>query len=279
MGKRWKWLLLIFSASVISSIVFGRYHREGPRYNGRTLLEWTKLSQTPEARDAIRAMGTNALPDLVKWIADEPAAWRKTPYRLPKKVPKWMVDESSDKRAELALKGFEILGTNASPALPGLLRLIGNTNAPMARSHAMEALTHLGNCAIPTLKRLLHESRNTRETGLLVDIRTMGTNAIPLVPAVIEHLGSTNLLHAGIAAGTLGILRLEPDLAVPALTASLTNAGVVRERAMISLSQFGSHARPALPALTNLLTDPHVSFRRLAAEVIEAINGKDQPIP
>jgi hypothetical protein len=125
-----------------------------PSYKGRKLSEWLSLhnhwqfSQLLAARragpgvasqreidsiEAVQTIGTNAFPCLLRWISYETPWWRTSAKRLSPKLPsfvqnsrlnRWLCDESeAEKRADLAVEGFYILGPAALPAVKELTRL------------------------------------------------------------------------------------------------------------------------------------------------------------
>ena len=75
-GAQFVSLLCLLLAGLL--VIFLRRDVE-PSYNGRTLSEWSisggdiKLN---EAEDAIRHIGTNSLPFVLRWVTAEPLAWR-----------------------------------------------------------------------------------------------------------------------------------------------------------------------------------------------------------
>jgi HEAT repeat protein len=106
-------------------------------------------------------------------------------------------------------------------------------------------------------------------------VRLVGTNAGPLVPVLIINLNRTDWLAATLNADMLGELKLEPDVAVPALTKSLQDPrSEMRASAMRALGEFSELAKQALPALTNLLNDPDPDTRTNAATAIKRIAPK-----
>ena len=113
-----------------------------PEYKGRKLSEWIEVQSRryprdlPERIEAVRHIGTNALPYLLKWI--EGAELPKTYTRLDSAAMKLMDRETARRwvryrqrkfyRAICAQWAFEILGTDAAAARPELIRLSHSTN-------------------------------------------------------------------------------------------------------------------------------------------------------
>jgi hypothetical protein len=76
-------LLLLVVGGMIGVSVTGALREHEPTYAGKRLSEWVmrlssknSLEGESEAEEAIRHIGTNSLPYLLKWISYEPAPWR-----------------------------------------------------------------------------------------------------------------------------------------------------------------------------------------------------------
>src|SRR5947208_5523038 len=86
LGMRKRWIIWVLSgcasAALIAMLAFPT-ERE-PAYGGKKLREWLNLYvQSPdrftdgqEAAEAVRHIGTNALPWLLKWTNYEPPGWK-----------------------------------------------------------------------------------------------------------------------------------------------------------------------------------------------------------
>jgi hypothetical protein len=151
-------LFIIISAS-IAAVILGFLlwptERE-PEYNGATLTKWLERyndGNNPEAAEAIRHIGTNALPFLLRWIRYESPGWRKTldhlHTRLPSSIQKarvvhWLFDDRTEHRAELSVEAFSALKLAAKPASDELLRL-ALANDPRTRDAQRRATIALMN--------------------------------------------------------------------------------------------------------------------------------------
>src|SRR5215470_2476249 len=94
-----------------------------PSYKGRTLTDWTRdidphgvflVGHEPPEWTAIVAMGTNAIPTLLRWMAEKDPPEPQKPNLAP------CYTAVRSERAQLA---FSILGETAWPAIPELTRL------------------------------------------------------------------------------------------------------------------------------------------------------------
>ena len=265
MRTRRTWILLpVCALLAILLIVVFRRGPEEPSYEGRRLSEWIDeyryqpwINFAPgrdAAGDALRHIGTNALPCLLAWLDYEPAETTE-----------------AYKRGERAIDAFGMLGPLAAPAIPELTRQI-NLGTPRQRELAMIALSYIGPEAQPAMIHVLTNLVSLDIDCMIVCLRNMGTNARPLFPLLVQKLQSENMLIAAGCAGALGESKVDPDLAVPALTKSLADPRqMVRLQAARTLAQFGGLARPALPALSNVLTDPDPEARVAATNAIRAI--------
>ncbi len=277
----------------IGVVAFWPGERE-PEYNGKKLSDWLREynNQWPpwapgaisqEAVDAVRHIGTNALPFLVKWIRDD------------KDVPKWKTKlydiaytcnsrfartkalEIIAQRQLLAYRatwGFEILGQSAGAAIPELTQVARDGNAESAFG-ALTALSYVGKESIPSLLALAND-RNFKSRiqaiGALGGMRRLGADAHPIVVCLIEHLKEPDPKIVCATANVLGRLNLESEISVPALAGLLqsTDAGV-RERGLANLRDFGDRARPILPQLLAALRDSNADVRRGATNALQII--------
>lgn len=222
-----------------------------PRHEGKTLEYWCEHAfhyygsqriANSDATEALLVMKNDAIPFLVKWIATMNHSSQGTDYE------------------SLALRAFEVLGPDASPAIPGLIKVIGcNNNWPSL------ALSHIGPAAVPALIELLTTNQspdfygnwrrgipdNTiRENGIAA-LGYIGTNAqaaLPLLMSCYKDEDKRSFANMSSALARVGHNR--PDIVVPAIVFLLTNSSRDSKfGAPAALATFGSEAKPAIPAL------------------------------
>ena len=194
-----------------------------PSYQGKSLSEWILLSDpvggdiaAPKdwnALPAVRAMGAEAIPWLLRWIrSDQPET------------------------AHLGIRGLALLGTAGSRAIPELARLSSNWQTSSAWSNAISGLEVLGNAGFPYLlaaatnpaapwELRLKAVQSLRHLGAHMNglgyLAALGTNAALAVPVLIRCAQDPDCPVAAEAAGALGDYTIEPGLSVPALAAVL----------------------------------------------------------
>lgn len=254
-----------------------------PSYQGRTLTEWLLYERPAEAPavtrnpqvEAIRHIGTNALPFLLKWGQYEPPAWRRVAraavWRLNCGI---RLDDPQADRAEAAWLGFQILGAEASPAIPGLAKLMNGRNSFLAYK-AVCALGDIGRDALPVLVAgLTNQQADIRvpSVSCIGAVRNLGTNKNLVVNALIECLRGKDTQMATCAASSLGRLAVEPEVVVPALTEAFHRLqGYERECVVHALGRFGEQARSAVPCLVRALEDSDNSVRTAATNALMEI--------
>jgi len=126
-----------------------------------------------ETSDAIRHMGTNAIPSLLAMIERQPPFWRYRVRELFSKLPSPLLDNAAGYRfqqlidpeparqlaGQAAFVGFRALGTNGVAAIPALSRLMKSSNG-FASTDAMIALCELREEGAPSLLDYLAEANN-----------------------------------------------------------------------------------------------------------------------
>jgi hypothetical protein len=142
-----------------------------PVARGHTLSYWLEHSISrandadrqlaDQATEAIREMGTNALPALLVWLRYEPSQtktevmdflrrMRRTTYG--RWIPPELTYENGPPPAHV---GFYILGPLAAPAIPELGEMANDSARPLVASRALQALLSIGPAALPTVEARL----------------------------------------------------------------------------------------------------------------------------
>lgn len=284
-------ILVVLVCLAIGLCVVKVAARREPQYHGRTLSEWLDAYQhgrfsgpssaeSREAAEAVRHIGTNALPFLVKWISCETPAWGSKLYAAFFKLApssrqnpfvRSVLTKIEKDQVGQVLSGFDILGAQAGPAVPDLARLMVNTRSPWV----IIALSHVGKDGLPVLISGLSDPRQTdrwRVVSAIGAIRNLPPNDQTAVPVLVKHLSDPNPAVATAAAQSLGSLTLQPELAVPALIKVFKDPkSQLRVASALALGKFGEQARPAVPALLEAQTDPDHVVRAVAINTLRDI--------
>jgi len=265
-----------------------------PIYQGRPLSTWlieyedyrvvvSGTFPSPEVmarqracREALRQVGTNAHPWLVKYVAYQPPGWfrSKSPVgqALRKIKPLRMSVANKQRRQGGAVEAFQMLGTNAAGAIPELGRVIARLRTNDDPS-AVSALVNIGPPALPALCAALTNRQIQVRAAVAQALGRMGTNAFPALPALLQAVEDPDSLIATRAMSSLGSLHFEPDLVISSITAQLSNPNSeVRYYAARALGDYGPRASNAVPALVKLLNDPNPSITYMARRSLTNID-------
>lgn len=267
-----------------------------PTHRGRPLSYWVQslgLAQAAlshvrgdraEAEAAIRLAGTNAVPHLVRWFAEDPPgpfgrAYARLLYVINRR---WYYDYAPFLRPPGAGEALHILGPQAKAAIPELSRLMNDSSHYVIAERAALLLPYLGPEALPPLAATLTNDYAIRYL-VINQIRVMGTNALPIVPQLVRLLQDKDRFCAMAAAAALGDLgRFEPDLAVPALTNCLhASESLLQITAAEALLHFTNAPPAARATLLRQLTNSDLnisveaanSLRRIAPELLTNAPG------
>jgi HEAT repeat protein len=293
MQKRGRVLLLAALLVALAALVALFALNPEPRYQGRHLSEWILLYWEPdtpdadktEAAEAIRAIGTNAVPDLVKWLPfKEPTAHARLrlrllnlPILLPKRVREPLAVPPMLVRSLSAVSGFRALGTNAVSAIPALAVLARDSDPTAATSFlAIQALAGIGDVALPALTNNLTSLLANRRAAIaqvLGEKIHFGNNPSLRLPPLLACLQDHDPLVAAAAATSLGDLALDPDSVIPALQSAADNHGVptVRLPAIEAIGKFGPTARAAAPFLVRALASTKADEARAGATALRRV--------
>ena len=241
MNKRLAIVIAFLLVTVLGLLIWGPSRPREPVFEGRALTSWldhhvaSSAASPPynspgwkKADDALRSIGTNAIPTLLEMIRakDPPTVvvkflefagryrWTRIHYRYA--VP----------RHEEAEYAFQVLSTNALSSVPELIKIYEEAVSPSSRRCAALALGHIGRGAQAALPGLI---RNFTHPN--ADVRFYAVSAV-------MNIGG------------------KPSVVVPALTNVLKDPDVnVRWNAVSGLSRFGSEARAAAAQLLEMLKD------------------------
>ena len=286
--KKFRRVFLIVLALALAGIISSVKWNE-PWYHFRPIGSWLveygdgpgNYKPSPEADSALRQMGSNAVPYLLKLLhstnsysyytfvskprlrfySGSPGTWNRlstwwinTRYRFQR------VTVSPGRDHWTAYLAFQALGPEAKSAIPDLIKL---ANDPSANS------TPSGTAVSFWKNRKVVASFAARSSNLSPD-------GIPLFPpkvgAAFWSVPTPFLRDGEIAAWSLAAIGAD---SVPLLTQMLTNsAPQLRYRAAVALGMMGKPAEPAVPVLLKMLADPDFKTRQEAAEALGCIGEK-----
>ncbi len=259
-----------------------------PRYKGRTLTNWLQqysdasmeeTQRLAEARSAVLAIGVRkALPTILKLAEtqdDAVSTW--TTVKTEEFRIRFFHWRSTVDSQLMGFAGFEILGTNAAPAVPELTRLLEDKKRAFA---AVRCLINIEKPAELALCQCLTNSNSSvRRFGILG--LAPATDDVEIYLARIKGLlkdSDASVRFAAVQA--IGEQNNAPELAVPLLiTALRDNDDSVASFAVRGLSRFGTNAADAYSALTNIVDSGKQASAGAALKALVAIDPtKAEPV-
>ncbi len=283
MSKRRKWFL-VGACAMLAIVVLATRNRE-PSYQGKSLSDWLKPNArqkidgplAPETQEAIRQMGTNALPFLLKWVrydTYDPSS-RCIKKTLRSLMPAshyddhdsylaqfrwWLERDGLDTRAQAAAFAFQPLGDLAQPAIPELTATMNHSPYRGQSLHAIIALSYIGKADIPALSDALTNTNVLNRfcvAGIFGYSPALTTNSASVLPLLVRCLNDPEVGVRSSAAFSLGKLaeqdRSHATLVVPALTNCLSSTqrkfGSQRAQVIDALGAYGELAQEAAPLL------------------------------
>jgi hypothetical protein len=245
-------------------------------------------AKVQQADNAIRLMGTNALPSLLEWLHyDTPdrlllsraLRWLRLPPSTWLGHPR-LAMPLHGRDSVIAAYGFDILGPAAAPAFPQVSSMV---NDPKATQMAISVLASFGTQSLPALMNAATNHPNALNRAYAVDRigdlvqGGLGTNADEVVAALLHCLRAPDRYVASRAAAVLGKMALSPETVVPELIACLDDADSrVRCAAVEALAGFGNKASPAIPRLRAALADSDADVRREATNALQKVSHDAQ---
>ncbi len=212
-----------------------------PAYQGKTLSEWIaaqmeEIFDSPGGRssesksaEAIRQMGTNTVPWLLKWARYEsPSRGLSTIKSIGRKLPNavtaasfrnWCRTDPCYDRANAAMWAFYALGTNGSPAIPELVLRINDTNSPAICRRAIFMLTAIGRSTTPILVTQLSNTNTPCRANIAYcfGISGMfGVDRAEVTPVLVRCLADSDASVRAQATVALGIIAPEALTNAPA---------------------------------------------------------------
>jgi len=249
-------LLTLGLAIVVKAVWLARSRNEF--HEGRHLSQWladlVATNGEPRAVATVQAIGTNAVPYLLKELSYRYSRPRQVLYDIADRLfrrtlhlTRNTIYDPAQMRPVRAIYGFEALGSTASNAVPPLRRLLGTE----CGDQAAIALSGIGTAALPAFIEALGDSSPGVRYHALVGLAQLGTNSGPALSAVMGCLDDTNLV----------------------------SGAPIRGFAVLVLGNMHGEATGTVPALTRLLDDSNPGVQTLARQSLRYIETQREPAP
>jgi len=271
-----------------------------PVYQGKTLSEWLKgydgffdtlVGDNEESDEAIRHIGTNALPFLEKMLVAKDSKFKVKVMNLADKQSlfKFHFTTALHTRA-MAYCGLRALGKGAKPMIPILVRSLNDKEEELVFLVA-EVLGNIGVDGIECLTNALlntnlvhrecvayalglyRKAENGQDPDKRISEAELARTDHCVIPILVEMLTDTNRSVRVCAIRSLGGIHQLPEFVVPALEAIFKDPkDGFRMQAGFALAEFGDRARSTVPTLLTALNDPDEYTRKAATNALRKID-------
>jgi HEAT repeat protein len=303
------------------SVVLNEANRNGGLAQGQSTGVYPPGSELPRLRAerALRALGTNALPILLKMAGTRMSGFRQVVGAMAgdSKMDFLHLPPQEGKH-EIAAWGMRLLGKEARPAVPALIRLLSDRD-PEVQSAAADCLAGIGPEAaeaVPTLVRMLKDRNRAKQYDVRVfwaahALGEIGPAAGAAIPSLEEVTTNAALANAHAVAAValikigqgsfqtfferlintsdqgkwyrtaqeVGRLGTNAEPAIPFLLAAFQQTNDnIRARAVSLVGQF--HRRPdlCLRPLVSLLNSTNLNVRWQALHALGSFGPAAKPV-
>jgi len=244
-----------------------------PQYQGRSLSYWASQIDPhvatiasingvpvppPAHQTAIQAIGTNALPTLLKWIAQKDVADTSC------------LHPSHGMQAEWC---FGILGPAARPAIPKLTELALKYADRQRYDRCISVLANLAPESVPNLKQILANGPDEKRFSVIESFALLDTNSQSiLLPEVIKCLVGKDENLGWKAAGELSESSLPDHVVVASLLKVLPSVSTAARGRIFRCLYWSKYpAKEAVTPLRRALSDPNAQIRQEATWALQRI--------
>ena len=259
--------------------------QEEPVSRGKPLSYWMERLDNrldTNARAAIKEMGTNALPDLIRMLRQiQSAPDQNRGHPTATSIPLGggvSMNRSLDLSRARPLYAVACIGPAGQSALPDILPLLTNQNFLIKRSafSALQSIgpdTQLARSALPTLLQALEDSDWSMRSLALDTLAALHPGPPEVTPAFIRFLDDPNERVREEAMRWL--VAQTNSIVLPRLDKQLHDQdSYVVVTAASQIGAFGPAAGGSEPRLRQLLNDPLLTVRQSASNALAAITGQ-----
>ena len=200
-----------------------------PIYQGRPLSEWLADQfagkNVGNAESAIKAAGPSAVPVLLRLLSAHDTPLKSEFFTLAGHVPFLKIQHvNPDVQNCYGELGFQLLDPSVELPVQELIRIYDQKYSRYSQSGAVHILS------------------------------LAGPKAKGVIPSLLRNLTDTNELVRRSAIMALGAIDKDPNVVVPLMIKGLQDSdNMMRYNSAAVLADFGTNAKPAVAALTNLI--------------------------
>jgi HEAT repeat protein len=295
-GRLRKKLWILLACGVALVLLLTLWREREPRYGDRSLLQWIAIAQHPDndpdyskrdAEEAIRHIGTNAVPFLIKCIEYHERPWQTRLGALCSKLPEKIGEPLSGlvagrgaQRQAAAFSGLSMLGPDAKSAIPALTNLIAAQ--PLLADDCISVLAEIGDAGLPAILTMLTNQPNSMRRAavfILAYPDTKFTFNQGIGDILTTRLDDSDRELAYHAAAILCLHHLNENLALRTFADAIEGNDKKLQRMAASILRSYVFRKYEVRTLIQFLHDTNSPFSATAATALGDIPGYKMPDP
>lgn len=251
-----------------------------PRYEGRPISYWVNCTPvrgglTPKTAEAFRAMGSNAIPFLIRELRA-----RDSIIATKARVVAWKLDLNifqSETAWVRQLRAMVILPSTGPASAAVALDVQSFVDLPFHGSYACRALAHMGSVGIRPLSKALNApNASTRREArrALVNLSPLNeADADAMVNALSAEFNDPDPQNRRAMAELTGLMRKVPVRIVSVFEEHLDDSDLMTRRIVVTnLHVFAPRAR-VVPSLRRALTNSDEIVRASATNALNQLRA------
>lgn len=249
-----------------------------PIYEGKALSVWLRelapaypAETRAQAKEAVRAIGTNAFSTLLVYISAEDDSFEGIVRTKWERVIKGSASTPPFFKRMQAISGFEALGSLGRGAIPKLEQIMTRGQCPIDAGRALGFIK--AEETIPFMIDFLNRSAPGSRASGCAALGAMGKQAQVAVPKLLQLISNDQdeVVRAN-AVEAMGSIATA-DVAVPILLATIQHdqSSMVRGSAVYTLGSFPERASEIDPVLRTAVADKSANVRVAAQLALQRI--------
>jgi hypothetical protein len=288
--RRYLKRLLLLATSLIGALLIEQLWWDGddPYWHRKRLSHWLRTDDGADAENtykAVRELGTNCIPLLLRWLRKNERDYVAPGYVLTmnewvgkqKVVKVRFPTEHAPSRTGVALRVFRELGPCGKAGIPGLIGVLENEESEVA-ANAFLLLSEMQPESTEALvERLSHREPRARATAIRT-LGAFGSSAWGTIPLIRRALSDADPNVRAAAVDALVELGVDPKVDAPVFRRMLNEKSAnVQLAAVCALMKLGDDPEPIVPALVQIIQEGDNEMRGLASGRLASLGERARP--
>jgi HEAT repeat protein len=278
--------LTVIGFCLMVGILIFRSNSRNLVYEGKPVKVWLFQLQASDpkahagAEAALEALGTNAVPELIRLVRTKDAGWRTLIWvhaaQLPPKARARILRRIGSTNAclirPLAAQALGKLGPAAAPAVPALAQMLKQGSSPYEQQVAAQSLAQIGSPALTALADIVAHGERAAGNAAAIALLWHYRWPRPVRPVGENLVDDPTAATRQRAIETVGASGRADELVIKLLArAAVDPAPGVRLAALKALARADRNPQAALPQLFSCSNDDSPVIREWSARILGKI--------